>query len=123
MYLKATYQQIVDAFGEPNAQDMRHDIGDWDGKVVCEWEIKEKDFYVRIYDWKQTKEYTDDGLDSVEEVTEWEVSSTQGCKDDITAETAVKLVERIPNSKICEYDFTDYPPVKEKVVAASKELS
>lgn len=49
-YIHATYDELVEAFGEPQ---FGPDTGDMDDKVTCEWEIELEGQECRIYDWKE----------------------------------------------------------------------
>ena len=62
---------------------------DWDGKVVVEWLLRydpsdsDEPFgpcgtqagkYLRVYDYKETKAYSSEGYDSIEQVLEWHLA-------------------------------------------------
>ena len=62
-YVTATYDQLVEAFGEPT-------YSDWSGdyKVSTEWDLMLDLVEVRIYDWKEvTKEAFRDVLNDIDE--------------------------------------------------------
>ena len=69
-YIKCSYQELIDAFGEP----LRIDLSTSDGKTDVEWEIEFQDgTYLHIYNWKNGKNYLgEEGLE-VEDMTEWNV--------------------------------------------------
>lgn len=52
-YVKASYDEIVEVFGDPTFQCSWDLQTGGDGKVETEWEFKEDDTWIRIYDWKQ----------------------------------------------------------------------
>ena len=63
---------------------------DWDGKVVVEWMLgiyftedgsmvftpdsEPVGDYIRVYDYKETKAYSSEGYDSIEQVLEWHLA-------------------------------------------------
>ena len=138
MFLRCSYSDLCLAFGAPNAWDARKkpelkkfidnkisaysNSNKWDGKVVCEWEIKQPGFYVRIYDWKQTKAYEDgsclrDDLipehrkeiidqyaDSVEDVQEWNISSAENCRESLDLNTLNMLLHKVKDATVVKYD-------------------
>ena len=69
-YLKCSYQELIDSFGEP----MKIDLSTSDGKTDVEWDIEFQDgTYLHIYNWKNGKNYLgDDGLE-VDQIIEWNV--------------------------------------------------
>ena len=69
-YVKCSYQELIDSFGEP----MKIDLSTSDGKTDVEWDIEFQDgTYLHIYNWKNGKNYLgDDGLE-VDQITEWNV--------------------------------------------------
>tara|TARA_B100002019_G_scaffold106111_1_gene91160 strand:+ start:3065 stop:3427 length:363 start_codon:yes stop_codon:yes gene_type:complete len=69
-YLKCSYQELIDSFGDP----MKIDLSTSDGKTDVEWEIEFQDgTYLHIYNWKNGKNYLgEEGLE-VEDMTEWNV--------------------------------------------------
>ena len=52
-YVKATYDELVEVFGEPTFQCSWDYQTGGDGKVETEWEFTEDDTPVTIYDWKE----------------------------------------------------------------------
>jgi len=69
-YVKCSYQELIDSFGEP----LEIDLSTSDGKTDVEWDIEFQDgTYLHIYNWKNGKNYLgDDGLET-DQITEWNV--------------------------------------------------
>ena len=69
-YLNCSYEELVDAFGEP------FKIGSLtlENKIDVEWDIKFQDgTYLHIYNWKNGKNYLgNDGLEVIQ-ITKWNV--------------------------------------------------
>ena len=65
-YLKATYQELITAFGEPDR------ICD-EYKVDVMWHIIVNGHPITIYNWKNGKHYLGDDGEDVENMTEWHI--------------------------------------------------
>jgi len=67
-YLKCSYQQLTDAFGEPK------EIGYDDYKCDAEWTLEFANGEVaNIYNWKNGKNYLGEEGEVTEDMTDWHI--------------------------------------------------
>ena len=86
-YIKASYEQLLAAFGPPNPKLCDN------YKTDVEWAFEFKDGTIStIYNWKDGLCYQGDDGDPVESITDWHVGGTH--KDALT-----KVKEKIERKK------------------------
>ena len=86
-YVKATYDEIVEALGEPT-----YDTPSGDGKVETEWRWEDSEYgVVTIYDWKEF----DGGATSRSGMSyRWHIGGNSGYAVDVVSNKLDKLAYR-----------------------------